>query len=53
MSYQLTSLLPSLSKVYEKLLLHHLLPIIENRSYSQTISSPFASDILQYTKLTV
>jgi hypothetical protein len=31
MSYRPISLLPILSKVYEKLLLHHVLPIIENR----------------------
>jgi hypothetical protein len=30
-SYKPISLLPILSKVYEKLLLHRLLPIIENR----------------------
>jgi hypothetical protein len=29
-SYTLVSLLPILSKVYKKLLLHRLLPIIEN-----------------------
>jgi hypothetical protein len=50
MSYRQISLLPILSKVYEKLLLHRLLPIIENRSHYQTNSSAFASDILQYTK---
>jgi hypothetical protein len=31
MSYRPVSLLPILSKVYQELLLHHLLPIIENR----------------------
>jgi hypothetical protein len=53
MSYRPISLLPILSKVYENLLLHRLLPIIETGGYHQTICSAFTSYILQYTKLAV
>jgi hypothetical protein len=53
MSYRPISLLPILSKVYEKLLLPRLLPIIENRKLLPDHQFGFASDIRQYTKLTV